>query len=141
MCQNTQYGKNKLIIKEPRQFDAQHLRQREITSTKIVLPETICFKRRTSQPFIQTADKGRTFKIPSSDHLSYCWREKILSLLQNFIISYLPLINNVQTHMHKNNTYVAADIRCFPKSPWNKMNNVFIAFTDESRVAAICNGW
>lgn len=90
---------------------------------------------------LQTADKGRTFKIPSSDHLSYCWREKILSLLQNFIISYLPLINNVQTHMHKNNTYVAADIRCFPKSPWNKMNNVFIAFTDESRVAAICNGW
>lgn len=47
----------------------------------------------------------------------------------------------IQTKMYKNSTYVAADIRCFRKSPWNTVNNVCIAFTDESRVAAICNGW
>lgn len=51
------------------------------------------------------------------------------------------MINNDTNPNVQNNTYVAADIRCFPKSPWNTMNNVFIAFTDESRVAAMCNGW
>lgn len=51
------------------------------------------------------------------------------------------LNNDTTPHKYKNNTYVAADIRCFQKSHWNKMNNVFIAFTDESRVAAICNTW
>lgn len=47
----------------------------------------------------------------------------------------------IQTKMYKNNTYVAAHIRCFRKSPWNTVNNVFIAFTDEFRVAAIYNTW
>lgn len=44
-------------------------------------------------------------------------------------------------HVQNNTKYVVADIRCFIKSPWNTMSKVFIAFTDESRVAAICNGW
>lgn len=65
----------KLIMKEQRQFDKQHLRQREITSIKIILQETICFKRWTSQPSLQTANMGRTVKIQSSDHLSYCLRK------------------------------------------------------------------
>lgn len=104
MCQNTQYGKMKLIMKEQRQFDKQHLRQREITSIKIVLQETICFKRWTSQPSLQTANMGRTVKIQSSDHLSYCWRENMLSLLQNVIILYLLMLN-YDTNPHvQNNT-------------------------------------
>lgn len=63
----------KLIMKEPRQFDAQHLRQRETISTKIILQENVSNDGLVKHS-LQTANKGRTVKIPSSDHLSYCWR-------------------------------------------------------------------
>lgn len=76
----------KLIMKEAMQFNAQHLRPREIAPAKIVLLKNIYFKRRTSQPSLQITNKGRTAKIPSSDHFSYCWREKCFTFYKKMKI-------------------------------------------------------